>query len=51
MDRLYVCFEYLFSGRGAAGDMGADFQPKPTIIAAAALTPEREEARSEESIR
>uniref|UniRef100_A0A672JY51 Piwi-like protein 2 n=1 Tax=Sinocyclocheilus grahami TaxID=75366 RepID=A0A672JY51_SINGR len=37
-------------GRGAAGDFGADVQPKPTIIGAAALTPEREEARLEESI-
>uniref|UniRef100_A0A8C1F0U8 Piwi-like protein 2 n=1 Tax=Cyprinus carpio carpio TaxID=630221 RepID=A0A8C1F0U8_CYPCA len=33
-------------GRGAAGDLGADVQSKPTIIGAAALTPEREEAIS-----
>lgn len=32
------------SGRGAAGDLGADVQSKPTIIGAAALTSEREEA-------
>ncbi|XP_016359951.1 piwi-like protein 2 isoform X2 [Sinocyclocheilus anshuiensis] len=37
-------------GRGAASDLGADVQPKPTITGAAALTPEREEARLEESI-
>ncbi len=38
------------SGRGAAGDLGADVQSKPTIIGAAALTSEREETRLEEAI-
>ncbi|RXN37466.1 piwi 2 [Labeo rohita] len=37
-------------GRGAAGDMGADVQPKPAIVGAAALTPQREETRLEESL-
>ncbi|CAM4545268.1 unnamed protein product [Leuciscus chuanchicus] len=37
-------------GRGAAGDFGADVQPKPSIIGAAALTPERGDACLEESI-
>nr|AFP96783.1 piwi-like 2 [tetraploid red crucian carp x Cyprinus carpio] len=37
-------------GRGAAGDLGAGVQSKPTIIGAAALTPERAEARLEEAI-
>ncbi len=55
MTLLFVCTVCCFfcpnSGRGAAGDFGADVQSKPTIIGAAALTPEREETRLEEAIR